>query len=117
MEILASGNPTVAVAAQQNCDRVNLVKDCEGLIGMLDKPLSNIHNIRLQRILERVIKYSLIRQYIPGINNKVFDTLSRLCQSLAGYYDYYYTRSPRMLDLSQNLCKGSSSLNVWTHWS
>ena len=35
------------------CDQVELISDCEGLLGVFNKPLADIENRKLQKIMER----------------------------------------------------------------
>ena len=50
---------------------------------MLRKPLCDIHNKRLQKILMRVQYYNFNTHHIPGTSNKIADALSRLCGIVA----------------------------------
>ena len=94
-------------------DRVNLVSNCSGILDMLTKPLSEVTNRRLKRIMERVWNYNSINQHMTGSENKVCDALSRLCKSLSGYSSYYPSRSPRLLNLSNNLARRVKQLEYF----
>ena len=61
-----------------NADKVSLVSDCSGILDMLDKPLNEVTNRRLQRIMERAGNYNIINQHIPGTKTKYMHTLSWL---------------------------------------
>ena len=58
---------------------VELVSDCEGLLGMFGKPLADITNRKLQKIMEKSANYSWSLTHIKGKTNKITDALSRLC--------------------------------------
>ena len=61
------------------CQEVELVSDCEGLLGMFNKPLADITNRKLQKIMEKAANYSWSLTHIKGKTNKIADALSRLC--------------------------------------
>ena len=61
-----------------NADKVSLVSDCSGILDMLDKPLNEVTNRRLQRIMERVGNYNIINQHIPGTKNSCLSNLKFL---------------------------------------
>ena len=67
-------------------EKVNLVSDCSRILDM-----------------ERVGNHNFITQHIAGSENKDCDALSRLCKSLSGYSNYYPSRPPRLLNLSNKL--------------
>ena len=50
---------------------------------MLKKPLCDIQNKRLQKILTRVQYYNFNTHHVPGTSNKISDALSRLCGIVA----------------------------------
>ena len=67
-----------------HCPEVELITDCQGLIGWLDKHTADIENRNLQKILERAGNYSWDPKYIRGVDNKISDTLfvyARKCDS------------------------------------
>ena len=53
------------------------------MLDMLKKPLCDIQNKRLQKILTRVQYYNFNTHHIPGTSNKIADALSRLCGIVA----------------------------------
>ena len=38
------------------CEEVELLSDCEGLLGMIDKYLADIDNKKLQKMLEKMLE-------------------------------------------------------------
>ena len=80
---------------------VELVSDCEGLLGMFGKPLADITNRKLQKIMEKSANYSWSLTHIKGKTNKITDALSRLCTQVCLYSHYYETPRPRLLPLSK----------------
>ena len=53
--------------------------DCSGLLDLLHKPLCDIENKRLQRILIRAQNYNFVPHHVPAERNEIADALSRLC--------------------------------------
>ena len=53
------------------------------MLDMLKKPLCDIQNKRLQKILMRVSYYNFHTTHIPATSNKIADALSRLCGIIA----------------------------------
>ena len=78
-----------------------MVSDCEGLLGMFGKPLADITNRKLQKIMEKAANYSWHLTHIKGTTNKIADALSRLCTQVCLYSHYYETPKPRLLPLSK----------------
>ena len=58
---------------------IELYSDCSGMLDMLQKPLCDIQNKRLQKILMRAQYYNFNTHHIPATSNKIADALSRLC--------------------------------------
>ena len=77
--------------------QVELVTDCEGLLGMFGKPLADITNRKLQKVMEKAANYSWLLTHIKGKSNKIADALSRLCTQVCLYSHYYETPTPRLL--------------------
>ena len=48
-------------------------------IDLLGKPLCDIENKRLQRVLTRAQNFNLNPTHVPGVTNQIADCLSRLC--------------------------------------
>ena len=61
------------------CPQVKLYSDCSGLLDMLGKPLCDIENKRLQKILIRAQNYNFVPHHVPAERNEIADCLSRLC--------------------------------------
>ena len=62
------------------CPSVELYSDCSGLMDVVaNKPLCDIENKRLQRILIRAQNYNFNAHHVPAENNEICDALSRLC--------------------------------------
>ena len=80
--------------------KVILYSDCSGLLDMMAKPLSEILNVRHQKVLTRIQAYSFEGVHIKGIENKVADCLSRLCRRVINT-DHYNNAPPRILPMSK----------------
>ena len=80
---------------------LKLVSDCQGLLCMFGKPLADINNRKLQKIMEKAANYSWKLTHIKGSKNKIADALSRLCTKVCLYSHYYETPTPRLLPLSK----------------
>ena len=61
------------------CPQVELYSDCSGLLDLLHKPLCDIENRRLQKILIRAQIYNFVPHHVPAERNEIADALSRLC--------------------------------------
>ena len=83
-----------------HCPEVELVSDCQGLLGMLSKHTADIENRSLQKILERASNYSWDPKYIRGVDNRVADALSRLCKEVSTYSFKYDRKLPRLMSIS-----------------
>ena len=83
------------------CNQVELVSDCEGLLGMFKKTLAEIENRKLQKFMEKAANYNWKLTHIKGSKNKICDALSRLCTQVYLYSHYYATPTPRLLPLSK----------------
>ena len=82
-------------------NQVELISDCEGLLGVFNKPLADIENRKLQKIMERASNYNWKLTHIKGTSNKICDALSRLCTQVCLYSHYYEMSTPRLLPLSK----------------
>ena len=60
------------------CPEVELISDCQGLLGLLDKHTADVENRSLQQILIGIGNYNWKTKYIKGKHNRVADALSRL---------------------------------------
>ena len=61
------------------------MSDCSGILNildMLDKPLSEVTNRRLKRIMERAGNYNIINQHIPGTKTKYAHSVLAECVNL-----------------------------------
>ena len=83
------------------CNEVELVSDCEGLLGIFSKPFADIENKKLQKIMERAGNYNWKLTHIRGSKNKICDAFSRLCKQVCLYTHKYDTPSPRLLPMSK----------------
>ena len=83
------------------CEDVVLVSDCQGLLGMFNKPLADITNRKIQKIMERAQNYAWKLTHIKGQHNKVADALSRLCTQICIYSQKYDYIKPRHLNLNK----------------
>ena len=83
------------------CDQIEIISDCEGLLGMFGKPLADIENKKIQKIMERAGNYNWKLTHIRGTRNKICDAFSRLCNQVCLYSHYYETPSPRLLPMSK----------------
>ena len=88
-----------------DAQEINLISDCPGLLGRLNKDLCEIQNKRLQKIMQRIQLYNFTPKHISGDSNKVCDALSRLCRTVSGYSRYYPNRPRRLLELSKKPAK------------
>ena len=92
------------------CNEVELLSDCEGLLGMMDKCLCDIDNTKLQKILERAAIYNWILIPIKEKHNKICDALSRLSMQICLYLYKHIGRSPILLPMIKEL---QSDKNNW----
>ena len=60
------------------CPQVELYSDGSGLLDLLGKPLCDIENKGLQRILTRAQSFDFVPHHVPGVSNEIADCLSRL---------------------------------------
>ena len=49
------------------------------MLDLLGKPLCDIRNGRLQRILTRAQSFNFVPHHVPGVSNEIADCLSCLC--------------------------------------
>ena len=83
-----------------HCPEVELITDCQGLIGWLKKHTADVENRSLKKILERAGNYSWDPKYIRGKDNKIADALSRLCKEISTYSFKYDKQLPRLMTVS-----------------
>ena len=57
---------------------MELYSDGSGLLDLLGKPLCDIENKCLQRILTRAQSFNFVPHHVPGVSNEIADCLSRL---------------------------------------
>ena len=79
---------------------------------MFGKPLADINNRKLQKIMEKAAKYSWKLTHIKGTSNKIADALSRLCTNVCMYSHYYNTPTPRLLSLSKRATVRAKQLEI-----
>ena len=70
------------------------------MLDMLNKPLCDINNKRLQKILMNVQFYNFNPHHIPATSNKLADALSRLC-GLVSKINHTPCDNIRLLGLSK----------------
>ena len=58
---------------------VELYSDCSGMLDMMKKPLCDINNKRLQKIMMKIMFYNFNPHHIRAAENRLADALSRLC--------------------------------------
>ena len=83
------------------CDPVQLISDCKGLLGAMEKYLTDVDNKKLQKILETASNYRWELIHISGEENRICDSLSRLCTKICFDSHKYLIRSPRLLQMSK----------------
>ena len=64
------------------CDQIELISDCEGLLAIFGKPLADIENKKIQKIMERAGNYNWKLTDIRGTRNKICDAFSGLCNQV-----------------------------------
>ena len=82
-------------------DPVMLYSDCSGLLDMMDKPLADIENRKIQKILMKAQNYYWETIHIEGENNEICDALSRLCTQICFDGKDYATPPPRLMRMSK----------------
>ena len=84
------------------CPSVELYSDCSGLMDVVaNKPLCDIENKRLQRILIRAQNYNFNTYHVPAENNEICDALSRLC-GVISRTEHSPDDNIRLLPMSKN---------------
>ena len=78
-----------------------MVSDCQGQLGRFNKPLADITNRKIQKIMERAQNYAWKLTHIKGQHNKVADALSWLCTQICIYSQKYDYIKPRLLNLNK----------------
>ena len=58
---------------------VELYSDCSGMLDMMKKPLCDLNNKRLQKIMMKIMSYNFNPHHIRAAENRLADALSRLC--------------------------------------
>ena len=82
-------------------DPVMLFSDCSGLLDMMEKPLADIENGKIRKILEKAQNYHWETQLIPAEENEICDAFSRLCTQVCFDGHNYDTPKPRILKMSK----------------
>ena len=82
-------------------DPVMLFSDCSGLLDMIKKPLADIENVKIRKILEKAQNYHWETQHIPAEENEICDAFSRLCTQVCFDGHNYDTPKPRILKMSK----------------
>ena len=81
------------------CDWVELISDCHGLLGLMEKNLAEVDNKKLQKRLEMASNYRWELTHIKATENKICEVLSRLCTKICFDSHKYIIRSPRLLEM------------------
>ena len=82
------------------CPKIKLYSDCSGMLDLMEKPIADVRNPKHQRILTRLQLYNFEKIHIPGLQNKVCDALSRLCQNVMRTH-HAPSEPPRLLPMSK----------------
>ena len=82
-------------------DPIMLFSDCSGLLDMMEKPLADIENGKIQKILEKAQNYHWETQHIAGEDNEICDAFSRLCTQVCFDGHNYEIPKPRLLKMSK----------------
>ena len=56
-------------------DPVQLFSDCKGLLDLFEKPLADVENKKIQKILEKAMNYRWETIHIKGDENRICDAL------------------------------------------
>ena len=78
-----------------------LFSDYSGLLDMMEKPLADIENGKIRKILEKAQNYHWETQHIPAEENEICDAFSRLCTQVCFDGNNYDTPKPRILKMSK----------------
>ena len=78
-----------------------LFSDCSGLLEMMDKPLADIKNRKIHKILEKAHNYHWETVHISAEDNEICDALSRLCTRICFDGHKYKTPGPRLMKMSK----------------
>ena len=68
---------------------------------MMEKPLADIENGKIRKILEKAQNYHWETQHIPAEENEICDAFSRLCTQVCFDGHNYDTPRPRILKMSK----------------
>ena len=60
-------------------DPVQLYSDYKGLLDLFEKPLADVENMKIQKILEKAMNYHWETIHIKVDENRISNALSRLC--------------------------------------
>ena len=80
-------------------DPVQLFSDYSGLLDLMEKPLADVDNKKIQKILEKASNYHWETMLISGDENSICDALSRLYTRICFDSHKYTTPSPRLLNM------------------
>ena len=82
-------------------DPIMLFSDCSGLLDMMEKPLADIQNQKIQKILDKAQNYHWETIHISAEENEICDALSRLCTRICFDGHKYQIPRPRLLKMSK----------------
>ena len=78
-----------------------MFSDCSGLLDMMEKPLADIKNQKVQKILDKAQNYHRETIHISSEENEICDALSRLCTKICFDGHKYQIPRPRLLKMSK----------------
>ena len=87
-------------------DPIMLFSECSGLLDMMEKPLADIQNQKIQKILDKAQNYHWETIHISAEENEICDSLSRLCTRICFDGHKYQIPRPRLLKMSKEKTDG-----------
>ena len=72
---------------------INIYTDCSALEGMFNKPLSENKNRRIRNMIEKLMVFNFNLNFIPGVENKIADCLSRLTRRIPATEHFSFAES------------------------
>ena len=82
-------------------DPILLDSDCKGLLDLFKKPLADVENQKIKKILEKAMNYHWETIYIKRDKTCISDALSRLCTRICFDSYKYITPGPRLMRMSK----------------
>ena len=81
-------------------DPIILYSDCSGMLDLMKKPLTEITNLKHQKLMLKLQAYAFTTVHIKGVQNQIADCLSRLCSKVVKSI-YSPDEVPRILSISK----------------